>query len=66
MIELCPFKGHLMIKRLITERLTNIEMIGRFYAKPLSGEMNIDMLLSKRRLRVGNVGGLMLTGKFPG
>jgi hypothetical protein len=26
-------------------------MIDRFYAKPLSGEMNIDMLQSKRRPR---------------
>ena len=28
---------------------TSPEMIDRFYAKPLSGEMNIDMLLSRRR-----------------
>lgn len=30
---------------------TSVEMIDRFYAKPLSGEMNIDMLQSKRRRR---------------
>ena len=30
---------------------TSVEMIDRFYAKPLSGEMNIDMLHSKRRRR---------------
>jgi hypothetical protein len=30
---------------------TSVEMIDRFYAKPLSGEMNIDMLQSKRRPR---------------
>ena len=30
---------------------TSVEMIDRFYAKPLSGEMNIDMLQSKRRSR---------------
>jgi hypothetical protein len=28
---------------------TSPEMIDRFYAKPLSGEMNIDMLLSRRK-----------------
>ena len=30
---------------------TSVEMIDRFYAKPLSGEMNIEMLQSKRRRR---------------
>ena len=30
---------------------TSVEMIDRFYAKLLSGEMNIDMLQSKRRPR---------------
>jgi hypothetical protein len=30
---------------------TSVEMIDRFYAKPLSGEMNIDMLQSRRRKR---------------
>lgn len=30
---------------------TSVEMIDRFYAKPLSGEMNIEMLQSKRRKR---------------
>ena len=30
---------------------TSVEMINRFYAKPLSGEMNIEMLQSKRRKR---------------
>jgi hypothetical protein len=30
---------------------TSVEMIDRFYARPLSGEMNIDMLQSKRRRR---------------
>lgn len=30
---------------------TSVEMIDRFYAKPLSGEMNIDMLQSRRRSR---------------
>ena len=30
---------------------TSVEMIDRFYAKPLSGEMNIEMLQSKRRTR---------------
>ena len=28
---------------------TSVEMIDRFYAKPLSGEMNIAMLQSRRR-----------------
>jgi len=32
---------------------TSVEMIDRFYAKPLSGEMNIDMLQSKRGRRSG-------------
>ena len=32
---------------------TSVEMIDRFYARPLSGEMNIDMLQSKRRRRGG-------------
>jgi hypothetical protein len=32
---------------------TSVEMIDRFYARPLSGEMNIDMLQSKRRRRCG-------------
>ena len=30
---------------------TSVEMIDRFYAKPLSGEMNIEMLQSRRRPR---------------
>ena len=30
---------------------TSVEMIDRFYAKPLSGEMNIEMLQSRRRKR---------------
>lgn len=30
---------------------TSVEMIDRFYAKPLSGEMNIGMLQSRRRTR---------------
>lgn len=30
---------------------TSVEMIDRFYAKPLSGEMNIAMLQSRRRHR---------------
>ena len=30
---------------------TSVEMIDRFYAKPLSGEMNIEMLQSRRRRR---------------
>ena len=30
---------------------TSVEMIDRFYAKPLSGEMNIAMLQSRRRTR---------------
>jgi integrase len=30
---------------------TSVEMIDRFYAKPLSGEMNIAMLQSRRRKR---------------
>lgn len=30
---------------------TSVEMIVRFYAKPLSGKMNIEMLESKRRKR---------------
>ena len=30
---------------------TSVEMIDRFYAKPLTGEMNIEMLQSKRRRR---------------
>ena len=28
---------------------TSVEMIDRFYAKPLSGEMNIEMLQSRRK-----------------
>lgn len=32
---------------------TSVEMIDRFYAKPLSGEMNIEMLQSRRRKRRG-------------
>ena len=31
---------------------TSVEKIDRFYAKPLSGEMNIDMLQSKREKRI--------------
>jgi hypothetical protein len=31
---------------------TSVEMVDRFYAKPLSGEMNIEALQSKRRKRV--------------
>ena len=40
---------------------TSVEMIDRFYAKPLSGEMNIEALQSRRRARkifdgeIGNV-----------
>ena len=34
---------------------TSVEMIDRFYAKPLSGEMNIGMLQSKRRRRGGQL-----------
>jgi hypothetical protein len=30
---------------------TSVEMIDRFYAKPLTGEMNIEMLQSRRRRR---------------
>jgi hypothetical protein len=30
---------------------TGVDMIDRFYAKPLSGEMNIGMLQSKRKNR---------------
>ena len=30
---------------------TGVDMIDRFYAKPLSGEMNVEMLQSKRRKR---------------
>jgi hypothetical protein len=30
---------------------TGVDMIDRFYAKPLSGEMNVAMLQSKRRKR---------------
>jgi phosphatidylserine/phosphatidylglycerophosphate/cardiolipin synthase-like enzyme len=32
---------------------TSVEMIDRFYARPLSGEMNIGMLQSRRRRRGG-------------
>jgi len=37
-------------------RRTSVEMIDRFYAKPLCGEMNIVMLHSKRRRRRGVTG----------
>ncbi len=30
---------------------TGVDMIDRFYAKPLSGEMNVEMLQSRRRKR---------------
>jgi hypothetical protein len=30
---------------------TSVEMIDRFYAKPLTGEMNVDLLHSQRRPR---------------
>ena len=30
---------------------TGVDMIDRFYAKPLSGEMNVAMLQSRRRRR---------------
>jgi hypothetical protein len=45
---------------------TSVEMIDRFYAKPLSGEMNIDMLQSKRRPRKifdGDFGGALSKNK---
>jgi len=36
---------------------TSVEMIDRFYAKPLTGEMNVGMLQSKKRKRVIYDGG---------
>ena len=36
---------------LVRNARTSVEMIDRFYAKPLSGEMNIEMLQGKRRKR---------------
>jgi hypothetical protein len=42
-----------MINTLVLARnaRTSVEMIDRFYARPLSGEVNIDVLQSKRRRR---------------
>ena len=45
---------------------TSVEMIDRFYAKPLSGEMNIDVLQIKRRPRKifeGDFGGAISKNK---
>ena len=36
---------------------TSVEMIDRFYAKPLTGEMNVGMLQSKKRKRTIYDGG---------
>ena len=41
--------GHIDLLTLARNARTSVSMIERFYAKPLSAEMNIEMLQSKRR-----------------
>ena len=40
-----------VIKTPLRNARTSVEMIDRFYAKPLTGEMNVGMLQSRRRKR---------------
>jgi hypothetical protein len=40
--------GHIDLLTLARNARTSVYMIERFYAKPLSGEMNIDMIQSMR------------------